>query len=167
MVRLILRSINGFFASIVMCFLLIAMASGLMTSDFGIILLQLLHMLIFFGLPFMNFKKLGMQEQKTVRNGDIKEDLTKGFKVGFFCAGILEISVLLLVFMRLGILPDQIYLYKILNPQFTGIIRFMIPEPSATLVEWKYIFFLSILPLLYPLAMGVGYVTGYRDRSWL
>ncbi len=165
--KLIPDSINKMLASIVMCFLLVAMASGLMKSDFGLIILQLLLMIVFLGLPFLNFKKIGQQDQNLVQNGEKPENLLKGLKTGMACFIILEISVLLLALMKLGILPDAIYIYKVVNPQFVGLAWFIAPDLSVAALSWGKIFCFALLPFLYPLTMEVGYLIGYKDTSWV
>ena len=165
--KLVWSSVNTLLASLVMCFLLVAMASGLMKNDFGIILLQLLLMVVFLGLPYMNFRKLGLADQKAVQSGDQTEDLARGFKASVACIILLEASVVLLVLMKLGVVPDMLYLYKTLNPQFSGLAWFIAPVTTVMALNWGQIFCFALLPLLYPMAMGIGYLTGYKDTSWI
>lgn len=165
--KYIFNSVNKMLASMVMCFLLVAMASGLTKSDFGLIILQIMQMLVFLGLPYLNLKKIGQQDQNFVLNGDRPEDLFKGFKTGLACFIILEVSVILLVLMKLGILPDAIYIYKVLNPQFVGLAWFIAPDSAVAAVSWYKILCFALLPFLYPLIMEVGYLVGYKDTSWV
>lgn len=165
--RYILNSINKMLASMVMCFLLVAMAGGFIKNDFGLILLQLFQMVIFLGLPYINLKRIGQQEHELVKNGDRAEDLLKGVKIGMVCLAVLEVSVLILLFMKLGILPDRMYIYKLLNPQFVGFVWFLAPTTSVTAISFERLFCIAILPFLYPLTMEVGYLAGYRDKSWV
>lgn len=151
----------------VMCLLLVAMAGGLMKSDFGLIILQFLQMAVFLGLPYLNLKKIGQQDQNLVLNGDKREDLFKGAKIGVACLAFLELSVIVLLLMKLGVLPDKIYIYKVLNPQFVGFAWFLAPGTSAAAVSWGKILCIALLPLMYPLITEAGYLVGYKDRSWV
>lgn len=159
--------INKMLAAYVMCILLVAMASSLLESSFGIIIMQFIMMCIFLGLPFFFMKKQGQADREKVQNGDFPADPMKGLKAGSSCFIILEITALILVLMKLGILPDAIYVYKILNPQFVGIAWFLAPDQTVLSVGWGRILCFVLLPLLYPLTVEAAYLIGYKDDSWI
>lgn len=163
--KIIWNSVNTMLASMVMCFLLLAMTGGLLKNDFGLIILQILMMLIFLGLPYLHLKKTGQQDRCLVKSGKGQENLLTGIKASIVCFIVLEISVVLLIFMRIGILPDRLYIYRICNPQFIGFAHFIAPDLNVAALSWRKIIFFALLPFLYPLTMEVGYLAGYKGAS--
>ncbi len=161
------RAFSSLLVSIVMCFLLVAMASGLTRDAFGMILLQMLQMAVFLGLPAFNFRRIGLEDQAAVAAGDRPEERWRGVRATLPGLLFLELGVGALILMKCGLLPDAVYVYKLLNPQFVGLAWFLAPVTSVISVRWTAILCFAMLPLLYPLAAQVGYWSGYRDTHWV
>ena len=161
------RAFSSLLVSRVMCFLLVAMASGLTRDAFGMILLQMLLMAVFLGLPAFNFRRIGLEDQAAVAAGDRPEERWRGLRLTLPGLLFLEAGVAALLLMKCSILPDAVYVYKLLNPQFVGRAWFLAPVTSVAGVSWPDVLCFALLPLLYPLAAQTGYWSGYRDTHWI
>ena len=139
----------------------------LLKTTFGIVLLQFIMTIIFLGIPYLNIKRIGLYHQKEKYVNEKSFNIHYGFKIGLYAMLPLYITIVMLVLMKIELIPDMVYLYRILNPQFSGFLYFLLQDASIVNISWVQVIIISILPLSIPLVVGIGYLHGYKDRSWI
>lgn len=161
--HLALSTVSPFLASVVMCLVLIPIMGQLLKNDFGIALIQLVLLAVFVFILFFAFYRKGVEESKLAQANGIQPDISKGLRAGAMLSVLLYLSVILLILMKLRVLPDMVYLYKILNPQFTGFTHRLIPNNTINDVQFPQLVCAILLPLIVPIITGSAYYTGSKS----
>lgn len=163
--HLALSTVSPFLASVVICLVLLPIMGQLLKSEFGVTVIQLVLLAIFVLLLFFPFYRKGIEDSKLAADNEMQPDLTKGLRAGMMLSLLLYPSVILLILMKLQFLPDMVYLYKILNPQFTGITHYLIPNNTIDDVQFPQFIYAILLPLIVPVVAGSAYYTGSKSRK--
>jgi hypothetical protein len=163
--KLALSAVSPLLASMMMCFVLLSIFGRLLKSDYGIAIVQMIQLVIFALMLHLPFFRGGLEEREYAKTAGTAPDMSKGLRAGLMLSLLLYISVVLLILMKLHVMPDMVFLYKILNPQFTGILHYLIPSNSAAEVGLQQILCLVFLPLTVPVIAGFSYVLGVRSSD--
>ncbi len=158
--KLAASAISPMLASMVMCFILLSILGSMLKSDVGIVMIQFVQLLIFVIMLYLPFYNWGMENSRAAKSAGVMKDLITGVRAGMLLSVILYISVAFLILMKLGLMPDSIFLYKILNPQFTGILHFLILNNTITEVTLPQMACAAVLPLIVPVVTGLAYYLG-------
>lgn len=161
--KLAFSAVNPLLASLVMCFLLLSILGGLLKSSYGIIIVQMIQLVIFVLVQYFPFFRQGTEECEYAKATGTVPDMSKGLRAGLLLSLLLYISTVLLILMKLHVVPDMVFLYKILNPQFTGILHYLIPGNTVAEVRLPQILCAVFLPLTVPVITGSAYIFGVKS----
>lgn len=163
--KLALSAVSPLLAAMVMCFVLLSVFGRLLKNDYGIVIVQIIQLIVFAFLQYRPFFRGGIEEREYAKTTGTAPDLRKGLRAGLLLSLLLYISVVLLILMKLHVMPDMVFLYKILNPQFTGILHYLIPNNTVSEVRLPQILCIVSLPMIVPVIAGLSYSFGIKSSD--
>lgn len=113
--------------------------------------------------------KLGQDDLNKVKFNRRKEDIFRGFKIGFIeCIPLIILSIALIL-SKAELLPNFYVIYKILNGHMLIIINLIdgtfkgVTTAYLTEVSWGAIIGICSLSFFPMVVSGVNYILGYKD----
>lgn len=155
------------------CVIVLVFMSFLINEGtWGAVLYQITNLVLYTPIVYMAAWRCGSREQNYVHFGHMQEDLQRGTKIGLIAIAPYSVCLVVMFLSRAGILPDLLWLVRIIYAPFVVFFNLLVPNVTASgtgisIEEISYlnIFFASLLQLYVPLVTGVAYRLGYKGIS--
>ena len=126
---------SSYIAGMVMCFIVVGMLSPFLESVYGRYFIQLIQCLIMFACIYPSLKdkarEIGLDEESNMPSYHSR----KVFKASVITLLLLSyIGPILLVLMKLNIMSDVLYVYKLLSIQYWGALMNMMTQLQVQLL---------------------------------
>lgn len=139
-----------------------------MRNTYLTIILQLVCFILVFFLIYCPLWVEGNKDKNKnlSKKDNILFDKFKGLKIGFYISIPYFIFNIFLILSRLGIIPNILVLYKIINPHIWPIIQLLSPNNSDIMkLNVLDMIIINLLPLMFIIISTIGYVLGFKGIS--
>ena len=138
----------------------------------GAIVYQLFTLVIYTPILYMAAWRYGDQDRNYVQFGHSEMDLWRGTKIGLLAILPYILLLLVMLFSKIGILPDLLWLVRLFYSPFIVLFNLLVPaelapDVPATIADASYwgILFASLLQLYVPVVTSIAYRIGYKGIS--
>lgn len=126
------------------------------------IIAQLVGILIFLGMIYINVWSIGDRDKNLVSFGRIEKDMLKGLKIGLIVMIPYMLLSIIPILVLLEITPDITFIYRILNIYLVVMINSYM---STDAPSWSGVLITTSFFLTIPAVCTVSYILGYRRVS--
>lgn len=96
------------------------------------------------------------------RNSSLRPEKFYGLKVGLIAGAPFFLMTVWLVLMSQGMMGDNFFLYRVLNPFFWPLISIFAPSSYAIDLSWVHLLTLFLLDCIIPLVCHIAYTLGFK-----
>ncbi len=132
------------------------------------VILQIICFILVFFLIYCPLWTEGNKDKNKnlFKKDNIIFDKFKGFKIGLYISIPYFIFNIFLILSRLGIIPNILVLYKIVNSHIWPIIQILSPNNSDIMrLNVLDMIIINLLPLIFIIISTIGYVLGFKGIS--